>query len=141
MHDSILIPTDGSETSENAVQYALDLADAFDAHVHVLYVVEKEATYILTVGLSDEEMERHKQYGEDTVTDVVEQASDRGLDGTGVVKVGRVAEEIVDYAEENEIGTIILGQQGRGSAIARYLGGTAQKVMKMTDIPVTSVGP
>lgn len=141
MHDSILIPTDGSETSENAVEYGLDLAEAFDAHVHVMYVVEKEATYILTVGLSDEEMERHKDWGEDTVSAVVERAAERGLDGTGVVKTGRVAEKIVEYAEDNDIGTIVLGQQGRGSAIDRYLGGTAQKVMRMTDIPVTSVGP
>lgn len=141
MHESILLPTDGSKTSANAVEYGLDLADAFDAHVHVLYVVEKEATYILTVGLSDEETNRHKEYGEETVTEVIERASERGLDGTGVVRVGRVAEEIVEYAEENDIGTIVLGQQGRDSAIDRYLGGTAQKVMKMTDIPVTSVGP
>lgn len=141
MHESILIPTDGSETSEPAVEYGLDLAEAYDAEVHVLYVVETEATYILTVGLSDEEMDRHKEWGADTVKEVVDHAAERGLDGKGVVKTGRVAEKIVEYAEDNDIGTIVMGQQGRGSAIDRYLGGTAQKVMKMTDIPVTSVGP
>lgn len=141
MHDSILIPTDGSETSEPAIEYGLDLAEAFDAEVHVLYVVEKEATYILTVGLSDEEVERHKQWGEDQVAEVVNQASERRLDASGVVKTGKVAQEIVEYAEDNDIGTIVMGQKGRGSTIDKYLGGTAQKVMRLTDIPVTSVGP
>lgn len=141
MHDSILIPTDGSETSEHAIEYGLDLAEAFDAKVHVLYVVEKEATYILTVGLSDEEMDRHKEWGEDTVSEVVERASERGLEGTGVVKTGRVAKQIVEYAEDNDIGTIVMGQKGRGATIDKYLGGTAQKVMQTTDIPVVSVGP
>lgn len=141
MHDSILLATDGSEEAERAVSYGLDLADAFDAEVHALYVVETEATYVLTVGLSDEDMEEYKQYGEDTVTDVIDRASERGLDGTGVVRTGNVTEEIIDYAEDNDVGTIVMGQQGRGSTLDRYIGSTAEKVMRMTDIPVLAIGP
>jgi nucleotide-binding universal stress UspA family protein len=141
MHETVLIATDGSEEVERAVNYGIDLAEAFDAEVHVLYVVETEATYILTVGLSDKDMEEYEEYGEEAVTGVVERATDRGLDGRGTVRKGRVAEEIVEYAEDNEIGTIIMGQRGRGATIDKYLGSTAEKVMRMTDIPVTAIGP
>lgn len=140
MSDNILIPTDGSEQSERAVDYALDLAETLDATVHALYVIETEATYILTVGLNDEEMEEYREYGEETVTEVVNRASERGLDGTGVIRTGRISEEIVEYAQDNDIDNIVVGKQGRG-AIEKYLGSTAEKVMRMSNVPVTVAGP
>jgi len=140
MSYDILIPTDGSEQAEKAVDYGLSLAEAFDGKVHVLYVVETKASYIYTVGLSDEEMEEYKEYGRDVVTDVVEQAEEQGLGGTGVVRTGRVPEEIVEYADENDIGGVVMGKQGTG-AINRYIGGTAEKVMRMASVPVTVIGP
>lgn len=140
MYDNILIATDGSEKSEPGVSHGLDLAEAFGAHVHGLYVVETEATYILTVGLGDDQMEEYREYGEETVSDVANRASERGLDGTGVVRTGSIAAEIVDYAEENGVDLIVMGKQGRG-AIEKYLGSSAEKVARMSDIPVTIVGP
>lgn len=140
MYDKILIPTDGSDPAARAVEHGLGLAEAFGAEVHALYVVETEATYILTVGLSDDEMEEYRQYGEDTVGQVVEEAGGRGLEATGVVKTGRVSEEIVEYAQENDVDHIVIGKQGRG-AIEKFIGGTAEKVMRMSSIPVTAIGP
>lgn len=139
MYDNILVPTDGSEKSEAAVEHALSLAEAYDAKVHALYVVETKATYILTVGLSDEDMEEYEKYGEETVTDVVERASERGLEGQGAIKRGKVSGEIVEYAKENDIDGIVMGRQGRG-AVEKYLGSTAEKVVRMTEIPVTVTG-
>lgn len=140
MHENVLIATDGSEKSEPGVEYGLELAAAFDAHVHAVYVVETEATYILTVELGDDQMEEYEEFGEETVSDVADRASARGLDATGVVRTGRIAAEIVDYAEDNDMDLIVMGKQGRG-AIEKYLGSTAEKVARMSDIPVTIVGP
>lgn len=140
MHENVLIATDGSSKSESSVEYGLDLAERFDAHVHGLYVVETEATYILTVGLGDDQMEEYEEYGKETVSDVTGRAEQRGLDATGVVRTGRIAAEIVEYAEDNDMDLIVMGKQGRG-AIEKYLGSTAEKVARMSDIPVTIVGP
>lgn len=138
MIDSILIPTDGSEQAEPAVEYGIELAELHDAEIHALYVVETEASYILTVGLDDEAMEEHRKYGEETVTKVIEKASERDLSGKGVVKTGKVAEEISNYANSNRIGHIVIGRQGRG-AVEQYLGSTAEKVVRMSKVPVTVV--
>ena len=140
MHENILIPTDGSEQGEHAVRHAVDLAAAFDAKVHALYVVENKATYILTAGLSDEDMQEYRDYGEEVVSEIAERAADRELDAKGVIKTGRISEEIVEYAAGNDIDHIVMGKQGRG-AIEKYVGSTAEKVLRMSDIPVTVVGP
>ena len=55
MYESILIPTDGSEAAELAVEEALDVAEKFDAEVHTLYVVDTDAA---EVSLGTEQVER-----------------------------------------------------------------------------------
>jgi len=140
MYDNVLIPTDGSDQAERAVSHGLDLAEAVGAKVHALYVVETEATYILTVGLDDDEMAEYREYGEETVADVVERAEKRGIEGTGVIRAGRISEEIVEYATKNDIDNVVMGGQGQG-AIERYLGSTAEKVLRMSSVPVIVISP
>lgn len=140
MYENILIPTDGSEQSNRAVEHGLDLAEAFDATVHVLYVVETKATYILTIETEEGEMEQYREYGEELVSEAVDEVGHRGLEGKGIVRTGRISEEIVEYAEENDIDSIVMGGQGRG-AIEKYLGSTAEKVVRMSSLPVTILSP
>jgi nucleotide-binding universal stress UspA family protein len=115
------------------------VGEAFESHIHAQYVVETEATYILSVGLGDDQLSEYREYGEETVSAVADRAAARGLDATGVVSTGAIAEEIVEYAEGNDIDLIVTGRQGRG-AIEKYLGSTAEKVARMADTPVTIVG-
>lgn len=138
MMDRILIATDGSEEAEPAVEYALELADLTGAEIHALYVVETGATYILTVDLGDDTRREHEAYGEETVSDVVNRGAAQGLEGVGAVRSGKIASEIVEYAEENDIDHIVLGRQGRG-AVEQYMGSTAEKVVRMSHVPVTVV--
>ena len=140
MNETVLIPTDGSEQADRAVEKGLELAEAFGADVHAQYVIETEATYVLTVGLSDDEMEEYEEYGEEVVADVVERANDRGLTAQGAVKTGKISERIVEYAEANDVDHVVMGGQGRG-AIEKYLGSTAEKVVRMSSMPVTVVSP
>ena len=140
MYQNVLIATDGSDKSEPSLTHGLDIGEAFDSHIHAIYVVETEATYILSVGLGDDQMADYREYGEETVSAVADRAAGRGLDATGVVSTGAIAEEIVEYAEANDIDLIVMGKQGRG-AIEKYLGSTAEKVARMSEVPVTIVGP
>lgn len=138
MIDTILVPTDGSDRAQPAIDYALALAEVHGAEVHALYVVETEASYILTVGLDDQTKEEHREFGEETVTEVVDQLERRGLSGKGAVRTGKVAEEIVEYSEDKGIDHVVIGRQGRG-AVEQYLGSTAEKVVRMSKVPVTVV--
>lgn len=138
MYDKILVATDGSEQAEPAVEHALNLAETFDAELHAIYVVETEATYILTVGLGEKEMAEYEDYGKEVVADVVERAEQRNLDGVGVVKTGKIAQEVVDYAEDEDIDNVIVAERGRG-AIEKYLGSNAEKIVRMCTVPVTVI--
>ena len=138
MQDNILIATDGSDKAARAVEHGLDLAEVFGATVHVIYVVETKAAYILTVGVSESEMDEYRAFGEEVVKNVVDQAEERGLEGVGVVKTGNIAQEIVDYATEEDVDSVIVAERGRGT-IEKYLGSNAEKVVRMCPKPVTVV--
>ena len=58
MYEHILIPTDGSDTTEHAVDEALEVADRFDATVSTLYVVDTDA---IGIGLGAEQVDRIRQ--------------------------------------------------------------------------------
>lgn len=138
MYEKILIATDGSDESDVAVEHGLELAESFDAEVHAIYVVETSASYIITVGLNDAEMDEYREYGKSVVTDVVERAEERGLGGVGVVKTGKIAEEVVDYAEDENVDSVVVAERGHG-AVEKYLGSNAEKIVRMCSKPVTVV--
>ena len=55
MYERILVPTDGSDAAELAVEEALDVAEKFDAAVSTLYVVDTDAA---EVSLGTEQVDR-----------------------------------------------------------------------------------
>lgn len=147
MYDTILVPTDGSEVAENAVEHALELAERYDAAVHALYVVDVDA---VDVGLGTEQVERIKRgkLGEmpelerrarSATGHVVDRGEDRGLAVTESVAAGRPHTEIADYAEENGVDLIVMGSAGRGGVRRALLGSVAERTLRTTTIPVLVV--
>lgn len=57
MYEHILVPTDGSDVAEAAVDHALDLAEKYDAEVHALYVVDIDS---VNYSLGTEQVDRLK---------------------------------------------------------------------------------
>lgn len=138
MFDKILIVTDGSPKAAAAIDHGLDLAETFGAEVHVIYVVETKASYILSIGASEEGLEEYRQYGKEIVDEVVDRAERRGIDGVGVVKSGKVAQQILEYTETAEIDAVVMAERGRGT-LEKYLGSNVEKVVQLCPQPVTVV--
>lgn len=140
MYDHILIPTDGSKGARKAIDHGVDLAAAFDATVHALYVVElPNAPRSLQI-LDDEEATRqeYRNYGKEVTGDVAELAAEHGVECVTAIKSGSAHEEIVDYADEEGIDVIVMGTGYRGKFRA-LLGSTAEKVVRTANVPVTTL--
>ena len=54
-------------------------------------------------------------------------------------EVGTVAETVIDYAEEHDIGHIVLGSHGRRGLSRFLLGSVAERVMKRAPGSVTVI--
>ena len=138
MFDDILIPTDGSETARNAAESGIDLAVEQGATVHGLYVVQPIHA---DEGGAGQVIEAMRATGEQTVSELAEQAEARGLTATTDVTVGTPHREILEYIETNDIDLVVMGTHGR-TGIGRYLlGSVTEKVVRLSEVPVLTIRP
>lgn len=139
MYDTILVPTDGSEAAAPAERRALDLADRHGASVHGLFVVDPRGTP-LSSELSASEVEDLFLEEEDHPGESLRaRAADRDVPAVAETRVGRTAEEIVDYADEAGADLIVMGTHGR-SGLERYLlGSTTERTLRRADAPVLCI--
>ncbi|MFB6236688.1 MAG: universal stress protein [Halopenitus sp.] len=147
MYERILIPTDGSDVAESAVDQALGLAEAFGAEVHALYVVDIDS---VNLGLGTEqvdrlrqgrfdEMEEVKARAEEATRSVADRAAERGIAVEEHVAGGRPHAVIADHAEEIGADLIVMGSHGRGGVSRAILGSVTERVLRSTEVPVQVV--
>lgn len=135
MYDKILLPTDGSNESKEAVNHAEELSEKFDAEVHILYVVDiaKQAGEPRV----PTQVESMRDSGEDIV-DEVENKFENAYTETAV-KVGIPHQEINTYVEEEDIDLITMGSHGRSGLNRMLLGSVTEKVLRTCSAPILTV--
>ncbi|MFD1564039.1 universal stress protein [Haloarchaeobius amylolyticus] len=147
MYEKILVPTDGSETSEAAVEHAVDLAEKYGAEVHALYVVDTDS---MSLSLGAEQLDRIEQghFGEmteikdraDSATGfVADRAAEHGLESVEHVSAGKPHSLIEDYVEHNDIDLVVMGSHGRSGIKRALLGSVAERTLRSVTAPVLVV--
>lgn len=146
MYDEILIPTDGSEVAETAIDHAIDFAEQYGARVHALYVVDVNA---IDVSLGTEQVQRIKEGHFEEMDElqarateatgvVVERASD-DLEVVEAVMAGQPHRAIRDYVDEEGIDAVVMGSAGRGGVRRALLGSVAERTVRSVTVPVMVV--
>lgn len=139
MYERVLLPTDGSETADRAVDQAIDIANKYDAALHALYVVD-ETEPVLNVRGSDESFDRLEDEGEGVVDDVTERARRASVSSVaGSVQQGEPAETILEYVDSNGIDLVVMGTHGRSGLDRHLLGSVAEKVVRHAAASVLTV--
>lgn len=143
MPDRILLPTDGEPGVDNAIAYALELADTLDATVTALFVVDET---VYTAYSGDEFVQEHEgpqsaleERGDEALTAIVTEAADLGLDVERTMRYGRPEAEIVAEAEAVDADHIVMGSKTRSGEYRQLLGSISDRVLRLTDRPVTVV--
>lgn len=144
MYDNILIPTDGTEETIEAVQPGLELASQHDATVHILHVIENDLLKrVFSPRTVQAATNTARQEGEEAVGSLQTRADEYDVESvTWVLRaqpaIGsrRAHETIVEYAESNEVDLIVMGASTRGRISTILRPSVTHRVMSSTDIPV-----
>ncbi len=136
-YDDILLPTDGSQASEQAVEWGIDLAVTLDATVHALYSVDtRRYGNMEDVAAIHEALERT---GRDALDRIRDAAGVAEVPVTGHLASGSPANTVLANADELDVDLITMGTHGR-SGVNRYLiGSVAETVVRRAAVPVCSV--
>lgn len=144
MYKNILVPTDGSDVAEAAVEHAVDLADQYGATIHALYVVDTDA---MSLSLGAEQVDRIQagNFGEmdelehaavEAVKYVTDAAEQQGVEAVQEIRGGHPHTVIADYADEVDIDLIVIGSHGRAGVRRALLGSVTERVLRSTHRPV-----
>lgn len=136
MYDTILVPTDGSETAEAGLDEALEIATLTGGTVHGLFVFD--IGKYNTVPASDlVTTETELTDRKDQAIAVVEsRAADVGVPVETTAVRGAPHKEILAYADEHDIDLIVMGTHGRTGLDHFLRGSVTEHVLHQAAVPV-----
>jgi nucleotide-binding universal stress UspA family protein len=113
MYETLLVPTDGSDTVERTLPHALRLAADHDATVHAVSVVDQRVVRASSDDLRAEVGDDLERQAEAAVEAVADRATEAGLEVETAVREGTPDKEIVAYAGEVGVDVIVIGPHGK----------------------------
>jgi nucleotide-binding universal stress UspA family protein len=148
LYKRILCPVDFSDSSLQALAYAVSMASEADGQLLVLHVVTDELEHTtdlasvvsdrgLTIGeflkAREDALRRHLQ---DAVAGASEFCRVEPL-----MTHGKPWREVLRLAAERQSDLIVMGVQGRGAADLLFFGSTTQRVVREASCPVLTLRP
>lgn len=134
--ESVLVPTDGSDSARAAGTTAVDLARATDATLRVLSVVDLGAVWGDDAGTILDAVEKGARRAVDEVADEAEAA---GVPVETAVLTGSPVRAILEHADDEGVDCIVVGTHGRTGLDRVLLGSVAERVVRLADVPVLGV--
>lgn len=133
MYENILVPLDGSELAEVSLPYAEELASRMGSEITLIYLSPSENNPYYNV---------RKLYLDKIVSTTRGDCAKLRKKEAGAINiksamlVGNVAEEIVNYADKEDMGLIVLATHGRSGIKKWNMGSIASKVISATRRPI-----
>ncbi|MCL5422857.1 MAG: universal stress protein [Nitrospirae bacterium] len=134
MFKKILVPLDGSELCETALNSAEIFAKQFDAELILLHVVPHVTLYTETEGRCVDVCEPDEKARSVAGKYLFKRANElelKGIKTSWVIRTGEYpAKEIINYAKENAVSLIVMSTHGRSRFSHLLLGSVAEKVAR-----------
>ena len=137
----IVVPTDFSDRSLRAVDYAVALADSFDARLEVLYVHETlpPISDVAWQGdFADAEQDAVAR-AEKSLDEMVAARVPGHVAVKTVVASGHTAKEIIKYAERDNADLIVMSTHGRTGLKHALMGSVTEQVIREAPCPVMAL--
>lgn len=117
MYSKILIPVDGSETSEEASRRGIEVAAKCGSSVHAVYVIDRESFFGKIKTTDPTEMERQwmntklefKREGEKALSAVENMAREKRIPFTKEMLEGKPGSEIIKAVNDRNIDLVVMG--------------------------------
>ena len=137
---SILLPVDFSHSSDAALSFASSLAADSNAHLYLVHVGEDSAAYLAGYGgfaYTPDLSEKIAQENREALQEIKPTVS--GLEYEHRYLSGDPAEEILAFAEQENVDMIVIGSHGRTGLSRLLLGSIAEAVVRGAKCPVLTV--
>jgi nucleotide-binding universal stress UspA family protein len=140
---NVLVPVDGSEASNRAVEHVLKriglCKDAVEIHLlNVQRGVPGGSAVSSHVG-HDALRQHHQEEAMKALAPAMQKLDAAGVRYVHHIAVGEPADIIVHFAKEKQCDEILMGTRGLGGAASLLLGSVATQVIHLANVPVLLV--
>ncbi|GAH46139.1 unnamed protein product [marine sediment metagenome] len=138
----ILLPIDFSGASIKILQYAIFLAEKYNAKIFIVSVVEYPYTIsgVPHFRPNDEYEEKMIRIAEKNMASFIEENKDlMPVSFESSILFGHAAEKIISYAEMESFDLIIIGTHGHKGLEKMLFGSVAEKIIKLAPCPVLTI--
>jgi len=126
----IVIGTDFSDSSNEALDYAISLAEEYDAGLTVIHVLEEVAT----PGCAEDPANAYKRLDE-----LLREKAKPTLRIATEVRIGRAYREICQFARDDHAELVVMAVHGRNSLDDAIFGSTTYRVIQSGVCPVLAI--
>lgn len=130
--DQILLPTDGSEASDIAVDWGVWLASALDSMVHALYSIETSRLPAATT--PKELLDDLEGEGKTALESVHSRTKAAGVRSSGTVTSGQPTRAILGAIEQKDVDLVVMGTRGRHGISKQLLGSVTEHIVRHAPI-------
>lgn len=134
----ILVPTDFSAASERSIAAALDVARAFDARVTLLHVWS-----LPSIGYAEGlawPIDDLQQAAREALVDLQAKTAKIYPKTESVLLEGNEWKQILETVKKRGCDLVVMGTHGRRGLPRLLLGSVAEKVVRLSPVPVLTVG-
>lgn len=138
MYKRILVPVDGSHTSNKALVAALQMARETSARVRVLHSMD-ELAYLTGYEYTGELIRIAREYATKVVDDAMAMASSAGVEADSRLAEApgqRLGDCVADEARGWDADLIVCGTHGRRGIGRVFLGSGAEQIIRSAPVPV-----
>ncbi len=148
MFRTILVPVDYSTHSKTSVEFAAKLASTMGASIHVVHVWDRP-TYASDALLVRRPGEENRSLAEliqsnaeqDMATFLASLVLPAGVPMTHELCSGDPAGKLVEVLKQGGHDLVVVGTHGRTGLVHLLLGSVAEKLVRLSPIPVLTVPP
>lgn len=147
--DRILVPVDLEVNTRKLVDFAIDMANALDAEIVLFHGIQSnkggamaDMGQLALAGLSDEQLtsKRVEEAGK-KLEELAGEAEGRCKKCDSRVVAGDVVDDIIEFAQKQHAGLIIIGTHGKRGLEHILLGSVAERVIKRSPCPTLVMNP
>jgi nucleotide-binding universal stress UspA family protein len=137
----ILIPTDFSKYSEEALKVAAQIARKYNSEIILLHMLELpiQANVAIGGGKSIPEIMFYKNKAIGNLEKLMDSDYLKGLNVSEAIEFKKVYEGVLDASEKNNVDLIVMGSHGTSGFDELLVGSNAEKVVRFSKIPVLVV--
>lgn len=137
----VLVATDFSDSSQNALRHAVAIARVHGAKLSVVHVVSSMGYRMAGADAEFLAAEHASSDLRELWDKVAGKGESSGIEVSLIVRQGEISAELEDLIQKERVDLVVLGTRGRAGFSKVMLGSVAEHVFRNASCPVLTVGP